>query len=146
MVLFLGVATYFRLNAANYHDAVCIAGMNRIRHAYLEAAPDLKAYMVMSTHDDRQGLLTTMAMPPGISGFQQFVSATPNVITVINAIVAGVIAGVAVARFNSDTLAVGLAGGIGFAFTLYTHIRFAFKSIAAQIGNLDTRFPGESAL
>ncbi len=68
MVLFLGVATFFRLSAVNYHDGLCVAGMNRIRHAYLEAAPDLEPHLVMGAHDDREGLLTTMAMPPGMSG------------------------------------------------------------------------------
>ncbi len=143
MVLFLGVATFFRLSAVNYHDGLCVAGMNRIRHAYLEAAPDLKPHLVMGAHDDREGLLTTMAMPPGMSGFQQFVSATPQIITVINSIVAGVIAGVAMARFNFDTLLVGIAGLIGFAITLFLHLRSAFKAITKQIGSFETRFPGE---
>ena len=97
----------------------------------------------MGAHDDREGLLTTMAIPPGMSSFQQFVSATPQIITVINSIVAGVIAGVAMARFNSDTLVVGIAGFIGFAITLFLHLRSAFKAITKQIGSFETRFPGE---
>src|SRR4051812_1168691 len=47
VVLFIGVATVVRLGDSNYHDAICIVGMNRIRHAYLELAPDLEPYFVM---------------------------------------------------------------------------------------------------
>src|SRR5690242_15459715 len=46
IVLFIGVATYMRLGVANYHEAMCVIGMNRIRAAYLELAPDLERYFV----------------------------------------------------------------------------------------------------
>ena len=39
VVLFVGTATVVRLGDSNYHDAICVIGMNRIRHAYLELAP-----------------------------------------------------------------------------------------------------------
>ncbi|MGC2241302.1 MAG: hypothetical protein WA726_10725, partial [Acidimicrobiia bacterium] len=39
VVLFVGVTTLLRLGTSNYHDAMCVIGMNRIRHAYLEIAP-----------------------------------------------------------------------------------------------------------
>ena len=55
VVLFVGIATVVRLGASNYHDAMCVIGMNRIRHAYLELAPDLEPYFVMSSHDDVRG-------------------------------------------------------------------------------------------
>src|SRR4029079_10671564 len=34
--LFVGVVTWLRMGAANYHDAIAVAGMNRIRSGYLE--------------------------------------------------------------------------------------------------------------
>ena len=49
VVLVIGVATYLRLGASNYHEALCVVGMNRIRAAYLELAPDLERYFVMLT-------------------------------------------------------------------------------------------------
>src|SRR5436189_629619 len=39
VVLFIGVATYIRLGTSNYHEGLCVIGMNRIRAAYLELAP-----------------------------------------------------------------------------------------------------------
>src|SRR6184192_2049727 len=36
IVLFIGLATFIRLGATNYHELMCVTGMNRIRAAYLE--------------------------------------------------------------------------------------------------------------
>ena len=65
VVLFIGVATYLRLGSSNYHEAMCVVGMNRIRAAYLELAPDLERFFVMSAHDDLRGMGITMGVPPG---------------------------------------------------------------------------------
>ena len=46
VVLFVGVGTWIRMGVSNYHDAMTIFGMNRIRGAYLEIAPDLAPYFV----------------------------------------------------------------------------------------------------
>ena len=65
VVLFIGVATWIRLGTSNYHEALCVIGMNRIRAAYLELAPDLERYFVMSAHDDLRGIGVTMGVQPG---------------------------------------------------------------------------------
>ena len=54
--LFIGLGTLARMSASNYHDAMTIYGMNRIRGAYLEIAPDLEPYFVMGVHDDPAGI------------------------------------------------------------------------------------------
>ena len=64
VVLFIGVATYIRLGTSNYHEGLCVIGMNRIRAAYLELAPDLERYFVMSAHDDLRGIGITMGVQP----------------------------------------------------------------------------------
>ena len=64
VVLFVGIATFVRMGAINYHDAMTVIGMNRIRRAYLELVPELEPYFVMGTHDDPPGIAITMAVPP----------------------------------------------------------------------------------
>lgn len=39
VVLFIGVTTFIRIGRSNGYDALCVVGMNRIRHAYLEISP-----------------------------------------------------------------------------------------------------------
>jgi len=92
VVLFIGVATYIRLGASNYHEALCVIGMNRIRAAYLELAPDLERFFVMSGHDDRRGIGITMGVQPGggtLFWIAQIVAGTPTVIMILNAVIAG---------------------------------------------------------
>ena len=98
VVLFVGFGTWFRMGATNYHDAITIAGMNRIRAAYLEIAPDLEPYFVMGVHDDAPGIGITMAVPPGTSGFAHLIAGTPTLVMVLNGVVAGAIAAIALLR------------------------------------------------
>jgi hypothetical protein len=87
------------MGAANYHDAMAIAGMNRIRAAYLEIAPDLRPYFVMGVNDDAQGIGITMAVPPGTAPIVHLIAGTPTLVMVLNAIVAGSIAALCLDRF-----------------------------------------------
>jgi hypothetical protein len=57
--LLIGLGTYLRLVEADIEDVWLITGMNRIRQAYLQLAPDLDPYFVTSHHDDEAGILQT---------------------------------------------------------------------------------------
>ena len=50
-----GVVTVARLGQINWEDAIWVQGMNRIRHAYLDIAPELGPYFVTSKYDDDRG-------------------------------------------------------------------------------------------
>src|SRR5688500_17592744 len=54
LVLFLGVTTFVRLVQVNLQDALGIIAMNRLRHAYIELAPELVPYFSTGWHDDEQ--------------------------------------------------------------------------------------------
>src|SRR5262249_51224311 len=84
VVLFVGLGTWERMGAANYHDAMTVHGMNRIRGAYLEIAPDLRKYFVMGVHDDPRGIGVTMALPPGTPQIVHLLASTPFLVVVLN--------------------------------------------------------------
>src|SRR5258706_6221845 len=101
IVLFIGLTTMMRLGTSNYHEAICVMGMNRIRAAYLELAPDLERFFVMSAHDDLPGMGVTMGVQPGggrLFWLAQIVAGTPTVVTILNSVLAGVIAAVVALR------------------------------------------------
>ena len=52
VVLLVGLTTFFRLGEANTHDITLVIGMNRLRHAYVELAPELEPYFTTAHHDD----------------------------------------------------------------------------------------------
>lgn len=118
VVLFIGVMTSIRLGASNYHDAICVAGMNRIRAAYLELAPDLERYFVMSAHDDVRGLGITMGLAPRANPIVHGLAATPSVIGVLNSVLVGVIASVAALQLRAGTAPALAAGALGFVLAL----------------------------
>jgi hypothetical protein len=68
IVLLVGVATDLRLSAANADDLGLVIGMNRLRHAYLELAPELEPYFVTGrgrfpTEGRRGRMLLSAACP-----------------------------------------------------------------------------------
>src|SRR5256885_12766060 len=114
VVLFIGVATWIRLGSSNYHEALCVIGMNRIRAAYLQLAPDLERFFVMSAHDDFPGIGVTMAVPPGGGrGFwlAQMLAGTPTVVAILNAVLVGAILSIGAVPLGGSTATALLVGG-----------------------------------
>ncbi|MFI7062460.1 hypothetical protein ACIBL3_15860 [Kribbella sp. NPDC050124] len=93
VVLLVGFGTYFRLIEADIEDTWLIIGMNRLRHAYVELAPELEPYFIASHHDDPPGIWTTYSFRRRI-GVTHWLSGSPVVVGIINSVVTGVLAAV----------------------------------------------------
>jgi hypothetical protein len=143
IVLFIGVATFMRLGVANYHEAMCVIGMNRIRAAYLELAPDLERYFVMSAHDDPRGIGITMGVQPGgtISWIGQIIAGTPTVVMILNSALAGAIAAIAALRVGATPSGILVAGGAGFLVALAAQGWYARNTIAKAQAGYRPMFP-----
>lgn len=148
VVLFIGVATWIRLGAANYHEAMCVIGMNRIRAAYLQLAPDLERYFVMSAHDDFRGIGVTMGVPPGGGrGFWlvQMLAGTPTVVMILNSVLAGTIAAIAALRMGSAPSTVLLVGAALFAIAIAVQRFYVQRGIDKLQAGLRPLFPTPGA-
>ena len=113
VVLYVGIMTFLRLAVCNYHDYLCVVGMNRIRAAYLEMAPELRRTLVMSPHDDVHGVAVTMGLAVSRNNTAHLLSATPSVVAVLTSAVAGVIGallGVLTGIPNGAAVTCGVAG------------------------------------
>ena len=142
VVLFVGIATFLRMAAVNHHDALAVVGMNRIRAAYLELAPDLRPYFVMGVHDDRAGVEVTMATPPGTPRLLHVIAATPFVINVLNSLVAGAIAALLVAVVTgSGTWLCGLLAAATFAVALAAQLRIVAGNMRRGRASIRPLFP-----
>jgi hypothetical protein len=107
VVLFAGVATFRRLIEINREDVRWVVGMNRLRHAYLEAAPELRPYFVTGWTDDEAGIMGTFGARPGRGSLAHELVTTPGLIAVVDGVVAGALVGI-----------LGLATGLGTAVSL----------------------------
>lgn len=143
VVLFVGIGTVLRMGIANYHDAACVLGMNRIRAAYLQMAPDLSPYMVMGTTDDERGMRLTMAIAPRTSVLALMVASSPMLISVINGVLVGAIASLIVLQVEGGTVAAIVAGALGFAATLAGSLVYAGREIRRGAEDFVPMFPSE---
>jgi hypothetical protein len=141
VLLFLGIGTMLRLDSATLHDATCVAGMNRIRHAYLELAPDLEPYFIMGATDDVRGILTTMVNPPGRSTPVAMVAATPFQVSVLNAVLLAAIAALLAVQLRADTQTAAAAGAVGFGVGMLAFAWYGRRGVVAMIREYRPRFP-----
>lgn len=141
VVLFVGVTTYIRLGAANFYDANCIIGMNRIRAAYLEMAPDLERYFVMSAHDDRQGVGITMGLQPGASQTLHLFAATPIVVATLNSVILAALLAVIALHLKVDTSGALALAIVGFLVSMVLHLTYGRRNIAQGQALLKPMFP-----
>jgi len=112
VVLFIGIGAWLRMGASNYHDAQTVIGMNRIRAAYLQIAPELAPYFVMGSHDDPAGVSITMAIPPGTPQIVHMIASTPFLIVSLNAVVAGALGALVLVRAAQAGLVLAVVGGL----------------------------------
>ena len=117
-------------------------GMTRIRHFYVEVAPELRPYLVMPTADDPSSVLggSGIARATFVPGLYT----APAAVALINSIVAGVFLGILASILGGGALT-ALGGALGFlasaaALGLRNRGRFV-RNIEA----MDVRFPDPMA-
>ena len=144
--LFIGLATLGRISSANIEDLRCIAGMNRLRHAYLELAPGLEPYFITSQYDALRGVLSTYGEPVGEhpSLFLVFVhglTTTEGMVSMITTVIAAILGAVVALLLGVEpNVAIGIGLGTFTALVVVmSGIGFrVFSQFGARLG---ARFP-----
>jgi hypothetical protein len=141
-LLFLGFVTFERAIQTAIENMVHSRGINRIRHFYLELAPEMRRYFIHSANDDVEGALHNMGIVPSNSEWQHFVT-NAGTVAVINSVLAGVFAGMVSSFVASGSLY--LCGGFGvavFAVSVLMHRRYQTNKYTEFEKRLETQFPG----
>jgi hypothetical protein len=140
VVLLVGLATILRLGAANADDFWMVSGMNRLRHAYLELAPELEPYFVTAYHDDTASIQQSYGL--GFRpGFGRILSATPNLVAAITAVVAGVLAALLAQLLGVPDGAAVIIGIVAALGAIVGHVTFVFHAIRGVQRAIHPRFP-----
>jgi hypothetical protein len=139
-LLFIGVVTFVRLVYLNREDARWLQGMNRIRHAYVEASPAIERHLVTSPYDDDPGLYRTYAADPPATQHLHALFTTPGMVSVINAVIAAVIVGIAAQLLNLGTALPALISVAAFAGAFAAQWRYQIRVLAGGTG-LAPEFP-----
>src|SRR5229473_452357 len=61
-LLFMGLITFGRVMQAGLADVTYARGINRIRHLYLEYAPEMQPYFILGSHHDEELILQQESM------------------------------------------------------------------------------------
>jgi len=142
VVYVVGVTTVVRLAHSAVEEVHWVAGMNRIRHAYVELEPALEKYLVTSTHDDVRGILASMGAhrDGGLFGPRLAVT-TSGMVGVVNSVVAAAGVGLVAASLTRSTpLSAVLAVG-AFAVSNAILLGLTSRAYAQAQRDLDPRFP-----
>jgi hypothetical protein len=140
IVLLVGLATLIRLSDANGEDFWLVSGMNRLRHGYLELAPELEPYFVTEHHDDEASVMASYGLGARLR-FSRILAGTPNIVAAINIVVFGVFAALAAQTLGvSDQVAllVGVLAALALAVGLGL---LAYHSISSTRRAYHPHFP-----
>ena len=115
---FLGVVTHGRLMQAEVEWLTYGQGMSRIRHWYLEVAPEMAPYFVLPATDDPWASLAAVGIRRR-NTWQGMLASAPWIVVVVNSVLAGVVAGL-LARLAGapGPLLPALAGAAAFVVSL----------------------------
>lgn len=141
IVLLIGVGTFFRLIEADVEDAWLVLGMNRLRHAYVELAPELETYFIASHHDDRPGLVQTYAFRSRV-GVTHWMSGSPLVVGVVDAVVTGVLAAVICQASGASPSLRTVVGVLAAVVTAVVLGIIGYRKVHGVSRDYHPRFPG----
>ena len=142
--LVIGLATVGRMLDTSLDDVRAIAGMNRIRNAYVQMAPVIQPFLITSIHDDAAGALETYGAGPIRSwtgNLLHGLTTASGMVSVIDAVVAAALAGVLGALIGLPLgiiLAIA-AGAFVVAFVAIT--RYAISTVMHFQEHVVSRFP-----
>jgi len=123
-LLFMGLITFERVLQSGSADFMYAIGINRIRHLYLEYAPQMQPYIILTPHDEREETLAREAMHT--SWWQVFLT-TAGMIAVINSVLAGSFIGLLLAAFIFPLWACTSARVVTFFVSVSIHQRYQWR-------------------
>jgi hypothetical protein len=139
-LLFLGLVTYVRVLHNSIEDIIYARAINRIRHYYTELDPARAHYFLLSGRDDLRGALQNMCLR---DSWTQFLFTLPSAVAVINALLAGATAALALAlttRGVAPLLAVVVGAGAGSA-VLALHVAYQVHRFGRMKRTVEALFP-----
>ena len=136
----MGLITFERVLQSGTADMMYARGINRIRHLYLEYAPQMQPYFILSAHDDREGTLGQEAMHT--SWWQVFLSMA-SMIAVINSVLVGSFVGLLLTGFTFPLWVCTSVGVVVFLVSVGLHQRYQWEQGTRVERNLPVLFPSQ---
>jgi len=146
LVLPVGVGTAIRLNDALQEDVFLVMGMNRLRRAYLDIAPELEPHFITSGFDDLPSVFQSyngygrpmsMNVTPG-----RVLSSSAAIVSVLDCVLVGIIVAL-LANSSSDSAVIYVTAGVlaGAAAAVVAIGIVPYRAITRAMREYQPRFP-----
>ena len=136
---FMGFVTKARLVQISYTDFHYQRAINRIRHFYVDAAPETARYLLLSPHDDMAGVAESAVYQ---QGRRMGVLTAAQMVAVINYVIVGLLGGIlidwVVDVSPARLLLIGALIGLVIAVIDY---RLSSARWNRYVAGLEVRFP-----
>jgi len=139
-LLVVGLASFERLLQLGIENIRTVVAINRVRHYYLEVAPELRPHFTLSYYDDPQGVLTSLgSIRGGLRPWDLFVT-NAGLVGVIDGIVCGVLAALVASTVGQTPATSALAGIATGAIVLGGLSLYLARSWRVAIQTFGVRF------
>ncbi|MBP6015232.1 MAG: hypothetical protein KA586_00785 [Candidatus Promineofilum sp.] len=139
LLSFMGFVTKERLNQLSYADFQYHKAINRIRHAYVDVAPDAARYLTLSIYDDLSGVAQSAVYR---QGRRMSVLTAAQMIAVVNYVIIGVSGGILFDWVAGLPVPYPILFGLGMGLVVaLLDFRIAHWRWAKFLASSETRFP-----
>ena len=147
--LVIGATTFVRVANANSEDVRAVHGMARIRHGYVQLAPETAPYFTTATFDDLDSILVIYRgggdPRSARSNLLYGLSTSGGMLGLVSSLIAGAFGAVAVLAIGGPGEVAIAIGGAAFVVTLTVSVRSAFSNFRATRRELSAAFPAAAA-
>jgi len=139
IVIFLGLTTQMRLIQVSVMDVLFIQALNRVRHYYMEQAPEVLKYMTFPPYDDPESI-RKYVLPFGLGDEQ--ISSSPAQVAIINSFLIGAFSSIlATSLFLLTIVPVIIIGLLVMLVMLGINARYGSVYRERFLERMEIRFP-----
>lgn len=139
ILAFMGFVTKARLVQLSYADFQYQRAINRIRHFYVDVAPEVARYLTLSIHDDVAGVARTAVYR---QGRRMGILTAATMIAVVNYVVVGLVGAIALRWATSINSIPAILVGIGLGFVVaLIDYRLEKAHWNEYVASFEVRFP-----
>jgi hypothetical protein len=143
----VGLMTLGRILGTTADDLRAVHAMARIRHGYLQVRPELRPFITTATHDDVATVMRDYRAPgAGLGGVIYSLTTSTGMVAVIDALLAGTLAGVLALLVGAGAVTVGVIGVVSAVLVFAAIAAGAARFFLRDQSSLEVTFPaGASA-
>ncbi len=141
ILLLVGTLTLLRVYNGGEEDHSYVIGMNRLRAAYAELDPGIDRYFITSTRDDDRGISQTYTYFPHSAWHVQLLASSWTFILVVDAVVAGTLAGLVVNAADASGTVIAIASAAAGAGYIAAWALWFKRRVTATGREYEALFP-----